>query len=151
MRQKMPLRTVRCGRFGLPIGGFSGGSNGGYYINARFEEIMAEAEHYTDEARLTELMIEAQNILTEQDPPVIYYGQLLWYTILRNNIQGFVGNPISLSAFNFYTMAPTSASPPSPLPPDGRGEGGLARRRLTGVRVCLHSRGTLGRWYDDTN
>ncbi len=86
-----------------------GGSNGGYYVNARFEEIMAEAEHYTDEARLTELMIEAQNILTEQDPPAIYYGTLLWYTILRKDIQGFVGNPLYLSAFNFYTMSRTSA------------------------------------------
>jgi peptide/nickel transport system substrate-binding protein len=86
-----------------------GGSNGGYYINARFEEIMAEAEHYTDEARLSELMIEAQNILTEQDPPAIFYGQLLWYTILNKNIQGFVGNPLYLSAFNFYSMSRTNA------------------------------------------
>jgi peptide/nickel transport system substrate-binding protein len=86
-----------------------GGSNGGYYVNDRFEEIMAEAEHYTDENRLVELMKEAQNILTEQDPPVIFYGELLWYTILRKDIQGFVGNPLYLSAFNFYTMSRASA------------------------------------------
>src|SRR5215217_2839985 len=86
-----------------------GGSNGGYYVNDRFEAIMAEAEHYTDENRLIELMKEAQNILTEQDPPVIFYGQLLWYTILRKDIQGFVGNPLYLSAFNFYQMSRASA------------------------------------------
>jgi hypothetical protein len=50
-------------------------------------------------------MTEAQNILTEQDPPAIYYGQLLWYTVLRKDIQGFVGNPLYLSAFNFYQMS----------------------------------------------
>ena len=32
---------------------------------------MAEAEHYTDEDQLVALMKEAQNILTEQDPPAI--------------------------------------------------------------------------------
>lgn len=82
-----------------------GGSNGGYYVNARFEEIMAEAENYSDEARLSELMIEAQNILTEQDPPCIFYGQLLWYSVLRNDIQGFVGNPLYLSAYPFYQLS----------------------------------------------
>jgi len=79
-------------------------SNGGFWLNDRFEEIMAEAETYTDEARLEELMREAQNILTEQDPPVIYYGQLTWYTVLRNDIEGFVPNPLYLSAFPFYSM-----------------------------------------------
>jgi peptide/nickel transport system substrate-binding protein len=79
-------------------------SNGGYWLNERFEEIMAEAEHYTDEAQLAALMKEAQNILTEQDPPVIYYGQLKWYTILRKDIQGFVPNSLYLSSFPFYRM-----------------------------------------------
>jgi ABC-type transport system substrate-binding protein len=51
-----------------------GGANAGYWINERFEEIMAEAEHYTDEDQLAALMKEAQTILTEQDPPGIYYG-----------------------------------------------------------------------------
>jgi peptide/nickel transport system substrate-binding protein len=86
-----------------------GGSNGGYYVNDRFEEIMAEAEHYTDEARLLELMKEAQNILTEQDPPVIYYGQLLWYTVMQKDIQGFIGNPLYLSAYPFYRMSRATA------------------------------------------
>jgi peptide/nickel transport system substrate-binding protein len=79
-------------------------SNGGYWLNERFEEIMAEAETYTDEDRLDELMTEAQNILTEQDPPAIYYGQLLWYTVMRQDIKGFVPNPLYLNAFPFYRM-----------------------------------------------
>ena len=87
----------------------NGGSNAGFWVNPRFEEIMGEAEHYTDEARLVELMKEAQNILTEQDPPVIYYGQVIRYTVLRKDIQGFVPNPLYLDSFNFYGMSRGSA------------------------------------------
>jgi peptide/nickel transport system substrate-binding protein len=87
-----------------------GGGNGGGYVNSRFEEIMAEAETYTDETRLAELMKEAQNILTEQDPPVIYYGQQVRYTILRADIQGFVPNPLYLDAFPFYAMSRAPSS-----------------------------------------
>lgn len=82
-----------------------GGSNAGYYENTRFEELMAQAEHYTDETQLLTLMKEAQNILTEQDPPAIFYGELLWYTVMRKDIQGFVGNPLYLASFPFYRMS----------------------------------------------
>ena len=87
-----------------------GGSNGGYWINQRFEEIMAEAEHYTDENRLVELMKEAQNILTEQDPPAIYYGEVAWYTILGKDIQGFYANPLYLGSYPFYKMSRATSS-----------------------------------------
>ncbi len=79
-------------------------SNGGYWLNPRFEEIMAEAASYEDEDRLIELMKEAQNILTEQDPPAIYLGELLWYTVLRKDVKGFVPNALYLNAFPFYRM-----------------------------------------------
>ena len=82
-----------------------GGSNGGYWVNQRFEEIMAEAETYTDETRLNELMKEAQNILTEQDPPCIYFGQIRYYTILAKDIQGYYSNPLYLGAYPFYRMS----------------------------------------------
>jgi len=89
------------------VGG--GGSNGGAWVNPRFEEIMAEAEHFESEEQLNELMKEAQNILTEQDPPVIYYGQRLDYTVLGADIQGFVPNPLYLEAFNIYGMSRASS------------------------------------------
>jgi peptide/nickel transport system substrate-binding protein len=84
------------------IGG--GGSNGGAWVNERFEEIMAEAEVFEDEDQLLELMKEAQQILTELDPPAIYYGETLMYTILQNDIQGFVPNPLYLESYFFYDM-----------------------------------------------
>jgi peptide/nickel transport system substrate-binding protein len=89
------------------IGG--GGSNGGAWVNPRFEEIMAEAEHFESEEQLEELMKEAQNILTEQDPPVIYYGQRVDYTVLGADIQGFIPNPLYLEAFNVYEMSRASS------------------------------------------
>jgi peptide/nickel transport system substrate-binding protein len=85
------------------VGG--GGSNGGAWVNPRFEEIMAEAEHFESEEQLDELMKEAQNILTEQDPPVIYYGQRVDFTVLGADIQGFVPNPLYLQAYNAYGMS----------------------------------------------
>ena len=81
------------------------GGNASFWVNDRFEQIMTEAEHYTDEAHLKELMTEAQNILTEQDPPAIYYGQVKWYTILGKEIQGFTPNPLYLSSYPFYQMS----------------------------------------------
>jgi peptide/nickel transport system substrate-binding protein len=89
------------------IGG--GGSNGGAWVNPRFEEIMADAEHFESEEQLDALMKEAQNILTEQDPPAIYYGQRVDFTILGADIQGFVPNPLYLEAYNAYQMSRASS------------------------------------------
>lgn len=50
-------------------------------------------------------MIEAQNILTEQDPPAIYYGERQYTTVLGPDIKGFVANPLYLDAYNFYQMS----------------------------------------------
>jgi ABC-type transport system substrate-binding protein len=82
-----------------------GGANGGAWKNDRFEEIMAEAANYEDEQRLVELMAEAQNILTELDPPAIYYGQIIRYTVLGADIQGYVPNPLYLDNFKLYDMS----------------------------------------------
>jgi peptide/nickel transport system substrate-binding protein len=87
----------------------NGGSNGGAWVNARFEEIMAEAEHYESEEQLIALMKEAQNILTEQDPPVIYLGERIDYTVLGSDIQGFTPNPLYLEAYNLYDMSRASS------------------------------------------
>jgi peptide/nickel transport system substrate-binding protein len=81
-----------------------GGSNGGYWVNDRFEELMAKAEKSPDQNEINTLMIEAQNILTEQDPPVIYFGESVWASALRHDIQGFVPNPLYLSSYNFRGM-----------------------------------------------
>jgi peptide/nickel transport system substrate-binding protein len=82
----------------------AGISNGGWWVNERFSELMALSQNYESEVDLVEWMKEIQNILTEQDPPVIYYGELLWYTIMQQDIQGFVPNPLYLGSYNFIDM-----------------------------------------------
>jgi peptide/nickel transport system substrate-binding protein len=86
----------------------SGGSNPGGWVNDRFEQLMNEAQR-AEPTRLVEMMKEAQNILTEQDPPAIYYGQSLYYTILGKDIQGFVANPLYLSAYPIWSMSRVQA------------------------------------------
>lgn len=85
-----------------------GGDNGGWYQNDRIEELLTEAKDVTDTARLTELMKEAQNILTEQDPPVIFLGQVTMYTVLGAGIQGFVANPLYLETYLPYYLSKTA-------------------------------------------
>ena len=81
------------------------GSNGGFYSNARLDAILEEAKGYETEEQLATLMLEAQNILTEQDPPAIYHGERQWTYALRADIQGFGFNPLYLSAYPFRTMS----------------------------------------------
>jgi peptide/nickel transport system substrate-binding protein len=83
----------------------SGGANGGAWSNPRFEEIMAEAATYEDEEHLIELMTEVQSILTELDPPAIYLGQVIRYTVLGADIQGYVPNSLYLDNFKLYDMS----------------------------------------------
>jgi peptide/nickel transport system substrate-binding protein len=85
-----------------------GGDNGGWYQNDRIEELLTEARDVADIDRLTELMKEAQNILTEQDPPVIYLGQVTMYTVLGAGIQGFVANPLYLETYLPYYLSRTA-------------------------------------------
>ena len=72
------------------------------------EEILRLTANYTDENEYNALMKEAQQILTELDPPAIYYGEYLWTTVLRADITGFTFNPLYLSAYPFYKMSRTS-------------------------------------------
>ncbi|HRA48246.1 MAG TPA: ABC transporter substrate-binding protein, partial [Thermomicrobiales bacterium] len=89
--------------FGSPEqGGFA---NIGKYSNTRFFEILDETAHWTDEAAYNTLMKEAQNILTELDPPAIFYGAIQWTTALRADIEGFGFNSLYLSAYPFWYMS----------------------------------------------
>jgi peptide/nickel transport system substrate-binding protein len=81
-----------------------GGSNAGGYDNARFEELMTEAEAFTVEDELNTIMKEIQNILTEVDPAAIFYGETKYYTILKKGVGGFVPNPLYLGTYMFYDM-----------------------------------------------
>ena len=116
------------------IGG--GGSNGGAWVNPRFEEIMAEAEHFESEEQLDELMKEAQNILTEQDPPAIYYGQVV---LTRFSAPTSRGSSRTRS---------TSTASTSTACRGRRPEGSSEHRRTSrsAVRNETSTRGQIGPW-----
>lgn len=81
-----------------------GGSNAGEWSNDRFEELMTQAEAFTDEAELDALMKEIQQILIEDDPASIFYGETKYYTVLKKGVGGFVPNPLYLGTYMFYDI-----------------------------------------------
>lgn len=81
-----------------------GGSNAGYYNNARLEEILAAAPT-ADEATYLALMKEAQDILVQQDPASIFIGQREYTTVLRKDVQGFVPNPLYLEQYALQRLS----------------------------------------------
>ena len=97
------IHLAPCFRRSYVEGG-EGAANPGLWANDRFEQIMAEAKTYTDEARLMALMKEAQRILTEEDPPCIYLGQQIYETVLADDIRGFTGNPLYLNFYRYYQL-----------------------------------------------
>lgn len=86
------------------VEGGEGTANPGLWSNDRFEQIMAEAKTAADEARLDDLMREAQRILTADDPPCIYLGQEIYETVHAADVGGFAGNPLYLNFYRFHHL-----------------------------------------------
>ena len=81
------------------------GTNAGYYCNERVQELFDAVRDEPDPAKYQAALSEIQQIISRDDPPAIYYMQRQWTTVLRNDIEGFVFNPINIGTFNFYTMS----------------------------------------------
>jgi peptide/nickel transport system substrate-binding protein len=81
------------------------GTNGGYYCNKRVQELFDAVRDEPDPAKYQAALSEIQQIISRDDPPAIYYMQRQWTTVLRNDIEGFVFNPINIGTFNFYAMS----------------------------------------------
>jgi peptide/nickel transport system substrate-binding protein len=80
------------------------GPNVHFYVNERLDEIIDKVEEGVTEDEYLALMAEANNILTELDPPAAYYGAVQWYTVMQPNIRGFVWNGIYINTYNVYDM-----------------------------------------------
>ncbi|HET7095309.1 MAG TPA: ABC transporter substrate-binding protein, partial [Thermomicrobiales bacterium] len=70
------------------------GTNAGYYCNPTVDKLMDQARDAVDPAAYQNAIAEVQQILSRDDPPAIYYIQPQWVTVLRNDIAGFVFNPV---------------------------------------------------------
>ena len=79
----------------------SAGTNARYYCNPRVDELLTQARDATDPATYDQALAEAQQILSRDDPPAMYYLQPQWSTVLHRDIQGFVFNPIYVGTFFF--------------------------------------------------
>ena len=91
-------QTVSCEAWG------SHGGNAGFYCNERVDTLLAEAEAATDTGTYEVALAEAQQILSRDDPPAIYYAQPEWVTVLRRDVAGFVFNPIYIGTYDFYRL-----------------------------------------------
>ena len=90
---------IACDQWG------AAGTNGGYYCNEEVQELFEATRDEPDPAKYQAALSEIQQIIARDDPPAIYYMQRQWTTVLRNDIEGFVFNPINIGTFNFYTMS----------------------------------------------
>ncbi len=82
----------------------SKGGNGGYYCNERVEELLEQSRDAEDPAAYQQALSELQQILTRDDPPAIYYMQPQSTTVLRNDVAGFVFNPIYIGTYDLYRL-----------------------------------------------
>jgi ABC-type transport system substrate-binding protein len=81
------------------------GSNGGFFCNEQFDELLAEAKDASTLDIYAEVLDEAQTIITKEDVPIIAFAQPNWPTVLQANIEGFVFNPIYLGTYDFWTLS----------------------------------------------
>ena len=79
--------------------------NSGYYSNKQVDDIIYDGFSQTDDQKLTDEMQQAQNIMTQQDPPIIPVGQQLDVTYFRNDIQGQVFNPLYILTWDYYALS----------------------------------------------
>jgi peptide/nickel transport system substrate-binding protein len=79
--------------------------NSGYYHNDRVDEIIYDGFSQTDDAKLTDEMYEAQDLMTRVDPPIIPVGQQLDDTYFRKDIQGQVFNPLYILTWDYYALS----------------------------------------------
>jgi ABC-type transport system substrate-binding protein len=89
---------VRCDAAG------SAGTNGGSYCNRQVDDLMLEVRDSSDEATYNTALAEIQQILSQDDPPAIYYLQRMWTTIMQKEIQAFHFNPIYIGTYDFYKL-----------------------------------------------
>jgi ABC-type transport system substrate-binding protein len=91
--------TTSCNQWG------SKGANSGFYCNEEYEALLDESQDASTLESYTEILDQAQTIITKEDPPAIYYVQPAWPTVLHANIEGFFFNPINQGTYDFWKLS----------------------------------------------
>lgn len=80
------------------------GTNAGAFCSEEVDALMDTARDAADEATYLEAMADVQRIISVEDPPAIYFGQVIWTTVLQSSVEGFVPNPVYIGVFDFWTL-----------------------------------------------
>jgi len=80
------------------------GSNAMYYSNADVDALLDKTSGSIGEAEYNDAIAEMNKIMVEDDPAAIFVGSVKWYSVLQQNIKGFVPNPIYINTYNVYDM-----------------------------------------------
>ncbi len=83
----------------------SKGTNSGFYCNKQVESLFHDALATADPAKYQDDLNQIQQIISQDDPPAVYYMQKQWTTVLRKDIQGFYFNPINIGTYDFWAMS----------------------------------------------
>ncbi len=83
----------------------SKGSNVGLYKNDQVDQLLASAKDAPDQATYDKALSDAQEIISKDDPPSIYYAQPEWVVVYQKSVQGVIFNPINIGTYNFYKMS----------------------------------------------
>jgi hypothetical protein len=130
--------TTSCDSWG------SKGANSGFYCNEEYEALLDESQDASTLENYEEILGRAQAIITEPDPPAIYYAQPKWTTVLRKGSRLRL-QPDQHRHVRLLEAVPDGvARPPGgvgaarvPSPPSRRGGRGV-RERSTAVRSAAH-------------
>ena len=84
------------------------GTNAGAYCSSAVDELMNTARDAADEETYLAAIAEVQRIISAEDPPAIYFGQVIWTTVLQTSVEGFVPNPVYIGVYDFWTLRRTA-------------------------------------------
>lgn len=78
--------------------------NAGFYANADVDALLERVAEAATDDEIVRQAIQVQRLLTRDDPPVIYHGEVQRTTIIRSEIDGFQPNPLLVDAYPFERM-----------------------------------------------
>jgi peptide/nickel transport system substrate-binding protein len=82
----------------------SAGANGGFYKNARVDQLLERAAKMSRTAPRLRLYNQVQQIVTWTDPAAVFLADLPGSTAYRKSLHGYYLNPVYTATYNYYAM-----------------------------------------------
>jgi peptide/nickel transport system substrate-binding protein len=87
-----------------------GGANAGGYCSPEVDKLMNRARDAVDRAEYLTAIGEVQRIIANEDPPAIYFGQVMWTTVRQASVEGFGANPVYIGVYDFWSLRRAAGS-----------------------------------------